>query len=90
MEPEKVEGKAYKVDDAHRSLLVLLTLDKVEETLSALARPGSGWMGDLLLLRLEVVPQIASGNGLISKPEVPLGEAEVAVQKRVLDGVNCF
>ena len=53
-------------------------LDEEKETLSSLAGPGNGRVGNLRLLATEVLAQALSGDGLLAEPEELLSKAEGA------------
>jgi hypothetical protein len=62
-------------------LLLVSVLHEEQQTLSSLAGPGGNGVGNLGLLAAEVLPQVVGSNGLLSEPEVLLGEAEGAARQ---------
>lgn len=65
-----------EVQDTGRVGLLLGVLGKAKKTSTGLAGVGSSWMSDLWLLATEVVAELVGADGLLSKPEVLLGELE--------------
>jgi len=67
-----------QVEDTGGVLLLVGVLDEEQQTLAGLAGPGDNRVSDLWLLAAEVLSQVGGLNGLLSEPEVLLGEAEGA------------
>lgn len=67
---------AHQVQDTGRALLLVSVLDKEKETLSSLAGPSSGGVGDLGLLAAQVLSKAGGRDRLLAEPEELLSEAE--------------
>lgn len=70
-------GGVGKSNDVLGMALLGLGFDKVEKTLASLAGPGGDGMSSPGLGAAEVVAQVLGRDGLVSEPEVTLGEFEL-------------